>query len=467
MNLEEVVTIFERINQGGKRLSLFDLVHASVWSQDFDLRDQIKAFNSEKGISHFGTIDNETFTQSLALNISKDPVKRHQLALKNEDCKAVWPRTTECIRLAIDFLKTQLGVQGVEILPYQSIIPIIQYYFYVSGEGAVRPEHKKALVDWFWTATFSNRYSSSTLTKMKNDAGWIEKLVKDPTATRIFTVKLVPDDLKRIKMGHRSVIKNGVLCLMALETPVDFDNGNIVTLDKTNASRQNSKENHHFFPYSLATKMGVKQEDINSLLNFAFISKHLNLQISNKYPSKYLQEYAAANPELESHLLTHFITPLAYQAAIQDDFQEFITERGNTILETINRVCRVNDKVKTLNSNIDEDEDEIMLDGSIDYDVDTVEDVARTEPRIWMIPSNPHFFDLKGCLNKYGAVYWRQHFNFQAGDTAYMYITAPKSSVLYKVSIDGNDLPYDSVMEREKEFYVHPDSFEKKRIHML
>lgn len=453
MNLEEVVTIFERINQGGKRLSLFDLVHASVWSQDFDLRDQIKAFNSEKGISHFGTIDNETFTQSLALNISKDPVKRHQLALKNEDCKAVWPRTTECIRLAIDFLKTQLGVQGVEILPYQSIIPIIQYYFYVSGEGAVRPEHKKALVDWFWTATFSNRYSSSTLTKMKNDAAWIEKLVKDSTATRIFTVKLVLDDLKRIKMGHRSVIKNGVLCLMALETPVDFDNGNIVTLDKTNASRQNSKENHHFFPYSLATKMGVKQEDINSLLNFAFISKHLNLQISNKYPSKYLKEYAAANPDLEAHLLTHFITPSAYQAAIQDDFQTFITERGNTILETINKVCRVNDEVKTLNSNIDEDEDELLLDGSLDDDVDVEEDNVRTEPKIWLIPSNNKIFNLPACFAKNGRVFWTQYNNFIAGDTGYIYCSSPDSALMYKIEIVGADLPYSPEIEERREFF--------------
>ena len=43
MDLDEVVTIFERINQGGKRLSLFDLVHASVWSKDFDLREKKKS----------------------------------------------------------------------------------------------------------------------------------------------------------------------------------------------------------------------------------------------------------------------------------------------------------------------------------------------------------------------------------------------------------------------------------------
>ena len=366
MSLDEVVTIFERINQGGKRLSLFDLVHASVWSKDFDLRDKITEFNNEAAISLWGRIDNEIFTQSLALNIDHDCVKTHQLALKNEDCVNAWTRTTECIRLAVDFLKNQLGVQGIEIIPYQNIIPILQYYFFITGESTVLPEHKQGLTDWFWTLTFSNRYSSSTLTKMNNDARWIEEFVKDPTISRIYTVKLLLDDLKKIRMVHRSVIKNGVLCLMALQHPQDFDNGNLVTLDKTNASRQNSKENHHFFPNSLATKMGIKNENINSLLNFAFISKHLNLEISNKYPSNYLQGYAASNPNLAEHLKSHFINEEAYQSALQDNFAGFINARGQEILNLINKVCRVNEALPTMNSNLDESENEVFLDGTME-----------------------------------------------------------------------------------------------------
>lgn len=367
MTLEDVVTIFERINQGGKRLSLFDLVHASVWSKDFDLRDLITEFNDEPAIKLWGKIDNEIFTQSLALNISNDCVKTHQLALKNEDCKNAWKRTTECIRLAIDFLKNQWGVQGIEIIPYQNIIPVLQYYFFITGESTVLPEHKQALTDWFWTLTFSNRYSSSTLTKMNNDARWIEQLILDPSVTRVFTVKLLLDDLKKIRMVNRSVIKNGVLCLMALKKPLDFNNGNLVTLDKTNASRQNSKENHHFFPNSLANKLGIKSEEINSLLNFAFISKHLNLEISNKYPSKYLQDYAMSNPLLKDNLLTHFIDEDAYQAALHDDFHNFIESRGQAILNSINEVCHINDRgFQTINSNLDENEQEILLGDSID-----------------------------------------------------------------------------------------------------
>ena len=372
MTLDEVVTIFERINQEGRRLTLFDLVHASVWSKDFDLRDRISAFNEEPAIKLWGKVDNEIFTQALALNISNDCVKTHQLALTNEECKTAWTRTTECIRLAIDFLKNQWGVQGVEIIPYQNIIPVLQYYFFISCESTVLPEHKQALTDWFWTLTFSTRYSSSTLSKMNNDARWVENLIQDPSATNVFTVKLKLDDLKKIRMDNRSVIKNGILCLMALQKPVDFNNGDLVTLDKTNASRQNSKENHHFFPYSLASIMGIRLEEINSLLNFAFISKHLNLEISNKYPSYYLNGYAQTNSELVENLLTHFIDKDAYYAALQDDFHSFIEYRGNSILNEINRVCRVNDGLQTVNSNIDESELEVLLDGPNEEDVDSI-----------------------------------------------------------------------------------------------
>ena len=53
VGLEEAVQIFENINQGGKRLTLFDLVHASVWSNDFDLRQMVEMFNESDVIKRF------------------------------------------------------------------------------------------------------------------------------------------------------------------------------------------------------------------------------------------------------------------------------------------------------------------------------------------------------------------------------------------------------------------------------
>lgn len=343
MNLDEVVTIFERINQGGKRLTLFDLVHASVWSDNFDLREKIKQFNEEAAITIFGAIDEEIFTQALALNIDNDCSNRHQLNLKNEECANVWERTIECLRLAIDYVK-QLGVQKYEIIPYPAQLPIIQYYYYISTNKTIDADTKQKINEWFWTSSFAQRYSSSTLTKMNEDALWIRRIVNGAQENRCFTVKLNVNDLLKIRMNNRSVIKNAILCLMALNSPVDFDNGDSVSLDKTNASRSNSKENHHFFPYSLQKIFGVATTEINSVLNFAFITKRLNLEISNKYPSKYLTAYLTSNPNILRHLQSHFITKEALDKALKDDFSGFINQRGATILDKINEICAVNKK---------------------------------------------------------------------------------------------------------------------------
>lgn len=356
MQLDEVVEIFKRINQGGKRLTLFDLVHASVWSDDFDLREKIKQFNGEPAITIFGEIDDEIFTQSLALNIDNDCTNRHQLSLKDKECMDVWERTTECLRLAIDYVK-QLGVQKYEIIPYPAQLPIIQYYYYKSNSKTIDATTKQKINEWFWTSSFAQRYSSSTLTKMNEDALWIKRIVNGEGESRRFTIKLNVNDLQKIQMNTRSVIKNAILCLMAKNSPVDFDNGDPVTLDKTNASRSNSKENHHFFPYSLQKIFDVENMEINSVLNFAFITKRLNLEISNKYPSKYLRDYLAKNDSILIHLQSHFISEEALNCALQDDFLGFINQRGETILNKINAVCVTNEE-----SIITADEDDIVDD---------------------------------------------------------------------------------------------------------
>lgn len=360
MGLEEVVDIFERINQGGKRLSLFDLVHATVWSQDFDLREKIKDFNNEKAISLFGKIGGEIFTQSLSLNIKHDCTKLVQLKLTNQECINAWARTIECMRIAIDYVKS-LGAQNLSILPYANMLAIIQHYLYIGKYNGIQPIHTKLISDWFWTVTFSNRYSSSTLTRMNEDANWISRIVAGENESRIFSISLKADDLKRVRMNTTSVVKNGILCLMASNGPRDFDNGQVVTLDNTNASRSNSKENHHFFPFSLRNTFGLTTNEANSVLNFAFISKRLNGSILNKRPSKYLAEYANATDKIVENLATHFISEKAFEAAKDDNFNAFIEERGKTIMAEINRVCQIQDP-HTIAPIIDEEDidDEIV-----------------------------------------------------------------------------------------------------------
>ena len=89
----------------------------------------------------------------------------------------------------------------------------------------------------------------------------------------------------------------------------------------------------------------------------------------------------------------------------------------------------------------------------------------RNEIRKWIIPANPKYFDIAGCLNKYNYVYWRQHFNFQTGDIIYIYVSSPDSAIRYKCLVEGHDLPSSIDNEFELEFFTNPEDHETSKRH--
>lgn len=74
------------------------------------------------------------------------------------------------------------------------------------------------------------------------------------------------------------------------------------------------------------------------------------------------------------------------------------------------------------------------------------------ENRVWLIPYNKKFFDLKRCYDELGEVYWTQYFHFQAGDTGYIYGAAPESAIRFSFKIKEADMPYDPIMDQDDEF---------------
>jgi len=176
-DLDDVVEIFERINQGGKRLSSFDLVHATTWSTKFDMKQRISDFNNAAKNKKHATISDKVFTQSLALNAFGDCRHFYQLKLTPQICDKLWNKTKKSIDYTIDFFK-DMRINN-DLSSYQSFIPVIQYYFFNSGEKVINGEHKKDIEKWFWDSKFSKRYLTSSFTKIKEDANWIAGLVEE------------------------------------------------------------------------------------------------------------------------------------------------------------------------------------------------------------------------------------------------------------------------------------------------
>lgn len=89
----------------------------------------------------------------------------------------------------------------------------------------------------------------------------------------------------------------------------------------------------------------------------------------------------------------------------------------------------------------------------------------RKEPWVWMVPSNQKYYDVNGCIEKYGEIFWTQYVKFQTGDTGYIYSAYPDSAIRYSFEVVGHDLPFSPEMEREDEFWVSPSDREESKTH--
>ncbi|MCH7602559.1 MAG: DUF262 domain-containing protein, partial [Planctomycetes bacterium] len=115
----DAITIFQRINQGGKRLSRYDLVCANLWTKNFDFRKRVAALNKKFVEEGFGVLHETIFTQSFALILSDRCTTLAELSLETESVRKSWDSVVRAIGLAVDFAATTLGVRTADFLPYR------------------------------------------------------------------------------------------------------------------------------------------------------------------------------------------------------------------------------------------------------------------------------------------------------------------------------------------------------------
>ena len=63
-------------------------------------------------------------------------------------------------------------------------------------------------------------------------------------------------------------------------------------------------------------------------------------------------------------------------------------------------------------------------------------------PKEWLIPSNPHYFDIVHAFDDTDVIAWKQGQGIKKGDTVFMYVGAPVSAILYQCKVTETDIPY-------------------------
>lgn len=104
---------------------------------------------------------------------------------------------------------------------------------------------------------------------------------------------------------------------------------------------ENRLDIHHIFPKDWCAKNGIPASSYNSILNKTSISYKANRMIGGKAPSAYLKQLQShdyvqlTDEEMDEILMSHCIEPITLRC---DDYDEFLRERAELIIEKIEAV---------------------------------------------------------------------------------------------------------------------------------
>jgi hypothetical protein len=335
--LSDAIEIFQRINQAGKRLSRYDLICANVWTEDFDFRKRVASLNLQFDRQGFGKLHETIFTQAFALILKDKCTTGAELSLETDEIVKVWDRVTRALQLAVDFAANNLGVKRSDYLPYRGILAVLAYYFYHAPSSTLSAHERETLWNWFWRVTLSERYSSTSPSRMAEDAQKLRALMAGEEISFDYPSKATSEAAARTKMtSTSSALRNAFICMLALKQPKNLKDGSPVNLADDFFSNLKKAERHHIFPVGYLKSRDL-ESSVHRLPNFCFIPSDLNREIGSREPAEYLIQYQRDNPQFavaaESHLL-----PVGSGAAVwNNDFEGFRSERAQLIADELNR----------------------------------------------------------------------------------------------------------------------------------
>ena len=332
--LEEVGVIFERVNNTGTKLDLFDLMVALTWTRDFHLQNEFKKIHVVLEKKNFKGIKNKIILQCLSSIIKESSGVKIITSLKGQDIRDNIENLKESLKKTIDYLSTELSVKSIKLLPHAHQIVPLCYIFSRINTPTVK--QKKVINQWFWATSFSERFTESTDRHIDEDIAGFKKLVEEESdnISRILKYTVSSEQLLETKFLKSNAYSRAFVVLLANQQPKDLTNG--VKIDIGEAlSFFNSKEYHHIFPKKFLTDKNIKIEKINSLCNFCILPSDSNKKVSDKAPSDYF--FNMIPEDYFQDILESNILPIKKSLYEDDDFDNFLKERSTKIIEYLEK----------------------------------------------------------------------------------------------------------------------------------
>lgn len=290
LSYEEVTEIFVRVNSLGAKLRSSDLALAQItarWRHSLEIFQKFQSdcgklgFDLDLGI-HLKTLIAFATGQSRFLTVS---------SLSLEQLQTGWAEATEGMRFAINFLKSNVGIDSPALLSSPFLMIVVAYYGHTKGY-ALSPTESDRLRQWALLANTKGRFSrGSSETLLDQDLATIDRgegaeALIDRVRLQFGRLSVTADDLEG--RDQRSSLFKTMFLAFRAGGAKDWTSNLQISLDHSGA--QHRLQFHHFFPKALLTKNGVTSREADDIANLTFISGRTNRKISDKAPAIYLAD---------------------------------------------------------------------------------------------------------------------------------------------------------------------------------
>lgn len=307
--IEIATEIFTRLNEGGKRLSVFEIMVAKTYDvpSNFDLSEKYENLVEELKKSDFETVSSAVLLQSVSACLVKECAKKHILKLDKMSIINEWDSIISAFKDAVDYMHSFFRIPVSQLMPYDALLVPFTYYFYKHKEKPV-DEQQSYMQDFFWRCVLTSRYSAASETKLGQDIKRIDVILSGQKPDYDDPIDISEDFLRTHgSFSTGAAFIKGMLCLLAYHQPQSFLDNSLVTIDNSWLKQANSKNYHHFFPRAYMKKRGFEESYVNHIANITIVDDFLNKRkIQDKAPSKYIKEFGK-NKNLEQALQTHLI----------------------------------------------------------------------------------------------------------------------------------------------------------------
>lgn len=334
-----VAIVFERINRLGVELDTLQLLSAWSWNEEFDLQEEFSDLAEELGPYGFRDVgeDSDLLLRCCAAIISGEASPQAIMNLSGREVRERFDEIRKGILGAVDFLRTTFNAYSASILPFPSVIIPLSVFFATRSDQDAHPtaEAQDKLEQWIWRTFFSRRYSKR-LEQLNEDIKEINRL-KQGVASSLgeFGVDLSGDFFRKSQFNLNTTNTKTLVLMLALEGPLNFVNGSPVSIEPV-LRNCNRKEFHHIYPRKFLADKGVPNKEINSLVNFAVLSKADNNKLGGVAPSVYRRVMPRSDEAIRL-ILTKALCPTNI---FHDDHVRFFDDRTNRLVERANELMR-------------------------------------------------------------------------------------------------------------------------------